>query len=470
MPVEFERVTALLRDVQQRLGRGYSDIAVTGEVASVREPSGGRAARYLDFEVVDVGTRRRSYETLVVGYRLRASEAERLRGAVQEGVIVLLRGRLGLFGGKVRLDAVEVTPTGTSITREEHERTERRCREEWKARPPEPTVFRDVLLFEVAGTTRVDLDRWTTGLVPNIHHVRIPGDDLDGLLAAVHANLERIRTTRPDLVLFARGGSVPDLSAWSAEALCSTVADIQQQGIPVGAAVGHKQHRPLIYAVASVDIDHPANIADHISARNRRVEVAAAAARDVGPRVTSLVAAHRRRLDASRAEADASVQAATRRAASDVRDVAGRQHLLLPVPHQQERVRRQAAAVDGSVDALLRTCAQHVEDRGRTASRALGQQTTQRISSLTLERAGVEARLHVRVTEALAQAERLTARFETFGDATAHLTSVDGGSPDLSPGATVVLETIDRRIRATVRDVQMRAASDTTRHPSDQER
>lgn len=251
---------------------------MTAEVSSVRHPASDGAQRFLNFTVVDVGSRQRSRQVLRVGHRLRDGEATRLRDEVQEGTVVRVRGRLGLFGAEVELKAAQVTMLGSSVTSEEYERTRDRCRNEWTVKPDLPAVVQRMLLFEVEGTTRVDLDRWTTGLVPNIERVPIPGDDLHRLLVAVRGNRDRIRRSRPDLVLFARGGNVPDLSAWSAEALCEAIDDIQREGIPVGAAVGHRQHRPLIYEVASVDIDHPIAIADYISARNRRVEVAVARA------------------------------------------------------------------------------------------------------------------------------------------------------------------------------------------------
>lgn len=155
---------------------------------------------------------------------------------------------------------------------------------------------------------------------------------------------------------------------------------------------------------------------------------------------------------------------------SEVRQVAEQGRLPASARHHRERFQRQAEATADRIEGLVQTASVPLEARQRTTGTSLDRQVAERLSGLELRHGRDADRLRLHASEALSRAHRIATHFETLGAATAHLTSVDGGPPDLTPGATIVLETIDRLVWTTVQDVQMRPASNTPQRNTDQER
>jgi exonuclease VII large subunit len=483
MSSEALSVRRLLRKISAALGRDWGQVCVEGEVASVRRPSTGEDARYLNFVLVDVGADRRERGGLRIAHRLAAGDPAGLREKVEDGLTMRAEGLLSLFGNEVELRATRIEPMGGSVTLAEYERVAARS---WAPPPPVPPMISSVFLFEVAGTSRRDLDRWTTHLIPAITRVRVPGDD-KALIATVRAHTAQILARRPDLVLFVRGGSVPDLSVWSSEALCEAIDGLQRAGVPVGAAVGHPEHQPLLYNVVAWGIDHPVAVAPEISAHNqrpvtcvrlvdhatttlaRRAEAARAqadrATADASGRLTAALDRARHRLSAHVGGTRARLRALAGPATLTPGNVGDRVHVLLR-QHASRSVADHHTLVK-TITARLGGTADAVEQADRNTTQTLRQQMASALERRRATSRQAPAALAARLRSDQALIDMVRGRFESLDGRAALLSAPDGGPAQLHPGQPIVLDLLDRRVHATVTGVDQHSQTSRPQPPED---
>ena len=487
MDTSLLTISGLLAQVNGYLRATWRDVEVEGEIAEVRDPDAStnpsQAARFINAEVVDVGAERRIGRGLKVTYRLGRNDPPGLREDLKPGTTVRVRGRLQLFGRQVELDARRLQPMGISLTRDEYDRVA--ARTDWAPAPPVSPAVRRMTVFGVRATSQADLERWTTSLVPEITWIPVAGDD-PSLITTVRDHLPDLLADPPDLVVFMRGGTVPDLSIWSSQALCETVDAIQQAGIPVAAAVGHKEHRPLIYNVVCWAIDHPIAVATDISQHNHRLfdtrQDTRRAMHALGERLDSAQSRRQRTVAATRqrlarllahrgeqaAEHHDTARARLGRRPGQALEQASSRASTARLARLLDHRARQAQRWDATARSRLQ---QRTEQHGEHVRR-IDEQTSQRLRRM-LDQAAEDSATHDRNTRArLEQAlERaahtvkiIEGRFEDLDGRAALLSDPDGGPAHLQPGAQVMLDLLDRRVRVTVDQVSLRPTNPNESH------
>jgi exonuclease VII large subunit len=264
--------TSLLQEVGRRLDAAFAGpVVLEGRVVGVRVSKGWTTVTLGDADPTG------RFPT-----RLQVSLAPRVASrtvpeALAEQALVQVTGRLDLWVNRaeVQLKAVEVVRVGHSQTRQdfEHARAAIVTERLGERRPPLPLFLRRVLLLAPPGTTLGDLTRDLGGWQPpEIVHVPIPGDspDLHHLIASACAEHRHV-----DVVVVARGGTIEAISGWDDLRLLRCFDRLQTGGVPILLAVGHADHTPLVYRVASHSVRHTAEagrwLADHNRAAATRI-------------------------------------------------------------------------------------------------------------------------------------------------------------------------------------------------------
>lgn len=338
--------TSLLQEVGRRLDAAYDGpLVLEGRVVGVRVSRGWTTVTLGDAEPAG-----RFPTRLQVSLAPRVA-ARTLPEALAEQALVQVTGRLDLWVNRaeVQLKAVEVVRVGHSQTQQGFALARAAIDAErlGERRPPLPLFLRRVLLLAPTGTTLGDLTRDLGGWQPpEIVHVPIPGDspDLHHLIASACADHRDV-----DLVVVARGGAIEAISGWDDLQLLRCVDRLQGGGVPILLAVGHADHIPLVYRVASHTVRHTAEAGRWLADHNR---AAAARIREL-ERLPGFLA---RRVEARRDR----VEVADRRLGEALRSMLGRRRTDLRTTSDRlpaalahriaERARRHelaAATLDG---------------------------------------------------------------------------------------------------------------------------
>jgi len=255
--------------------------------------------------------------------------------------------------------------------------------------PPLPLFVRRLLLLAPVGTTFGDLTRDLGGWQPPvIVHRSLPGDSPDlGRLVAGAVRAAVDDGEGPfDLVAVMRGGAIEPISGWDDVGLLRTVDALQRDGLPVLVAVGHADHTPLVYRVAGYGVRHTA--------------------------------------EAGRWLADHNLGAATRIRALDA--LPGL--LRVRIGQEGERVDRTGVALHSAVRA-------HVTRRGE---------------SLVRSAQDLRVVLRGRLVEAGRRLEAAAGSLQGFTRGVALVTGPDGEPPVFTPGASLMIETADVTVTATI--------------------
>jgi len=255
--------------------------------------------------------------------------------------------------------------------------------------PPLPLFVRSLLLLAPIGTTLGDLTRDLGGWQPpNIVHHPLPGDSPDlGRLVATAVAAARTDGEDPfDLVAIMRGGAIEPISGWDDVELLRTVDAIQRRGVPVLVAVGHADHTPLVYRVAGYGVRHTAEAGRWLADHNRD-------------------------------------------AAARIRAVAGLPALL------RVRLERESERVGRTSVALAVALRSHLERRRQATVRAAE---------------GLALAVRARLGEVRRRLDSAAGTLEAFTRGVALVTGPDGAVPVLEPGATLVIETADATVTATI--------------------
>ena len=266
-----ERRIWLVRDlvaaVRTHLEREYSDIWVEGEISNFRAHESG----HLYFTLKDEDSQIRA-----VMFR---SQARLLRFRPENGMHVILRGRVTVFEGRgeLQLSAEYLEPKGAGALQIAFEQLKAKLQAEGlfdsarkKPIPQLPRVIGIVTSPQAAALRDI------LNILRRRHHtanVLIYPAQVQGETAAneVSAGIKFFnRTKNVDVIIVARGGgSAEDLAAFNHEGLARTVAGSQ---IPVISAVGHETDFTIIDFVADLRAPTPSAAAELVIRSRQEIE------------------------------------------------------------------------------------------------------------------------------------------------------------------------------------------------------
>ncbi|HVC44199.1 MAG TPA: exodeoxyribonuclease VII large subunit [Candidatus Binataceae bacterium] len=239
-------VTQLVRAVRDVLEAGLGEYWVVGEISNARlAPS-----KHLYFTLKDA-------RSAVSGVMF-ASAHRRLRFRVEDGMEVIVRGRVNLYEarGTLQFYAEEMEPRGAGALQVAFEQLKRRLGDEGlfdQARKrPIPFMPRAVGIVTALGGAAVrDMLRILLDRYPNSHvivrSVRVQGAGSAEEIAGAIADLNQ--DGRAEVIIVGRGGgSLEDLWAFNEEAVARA---INRSKIPIVSAVGHE----IDYTIADFAAD-----------------------------------------------------------------------------------------------------------------------------------------------------------------------------------------------------------------------
>jgi exonuclease VII large subunit len=400
--------TSLLQEVGRRLDAAFdAPVVLEGRIVGVRTSKGWTTVTLGDAEPSGrFPTRLQVSLDPRVGVRT-------LPDALAEQTLVQVTGRVGLWVNRaeVQLKAVEVVRVGHSQTQQSFEFARAAIATErlGERRPALPLFLRRVLLLAPTGTTLGDLTRDLGGWhPPDIVHVPIPGDspDLHHLVDAACADHPDV-----DVVVVARGGAIEAISGWDDLRLLRCLDRLQGRGVPILLAVGHADHTPLVYRVASYTVRHTAEagrwLADHNRASAGRIRELEALPALLGQRLRT----QRERVRLADRQLGVAVRAAVGRRRTDLRATSGR-------------------LTDAMTGRLRQSSARHT-----TVAR------------------GLPATLARRVAERARRLELATATLDGFRTGIALVTGVDGGPARFVVGESLRIEVAQATVTARIETV-----------------
>src|SRR5205809_5670379 len=250
------KVSELIRQINLDLFR-YNDIAVEGEVTNFIRSSAG----HLYFSIKDGRAQMR-----VV---LFAGNARFLRFRIENGLQLIVRGRLSIYDQKseLQLNAVAAEPAGLGALQLPFEQLKQRLAEEGlfdaarkKAIPMLPQ--RIAVVTSPAGAAIRDIlnviSRRFDGLSLQIYPVRVQGPTAGREIATAIRHLSRWEIH--DVILICRGGgSLEDLWPFNEEIVARAIAACP---IPIVSAVGHETDFTIADFVADLRAPTPSAAAE----------------------------------------------------------------------------------------------------------------------------------------------------------------------------------------------------------------
>jgi exodeoxyribonuclease VII large subunit len=249
-------VSELIRQLNLDLYR-YNDIAVEGEVTNYTRSAAG----HLYFSIKDARAQMR-----VV---LFATHARFLRFRIENGLQLIVRGRLGIYEakGEFQLNAVSAEPAGLGALQLAFEQLKKRLAEEGLFDPerkkPIPMLpQRIAVVTSPTGAAIRDilnvLGRRFENLTLQIYPVRVQGAAAGREIATAVKHLSRWKMH--DVVLICRGGgSLEDLWAFNEEAVARAVAACE---IPTISGIGHETDFTITDFVADLRAPTPSAAAE----------------------------------------------------------------------------------------------------------------------------------------------------------------------------------------------------------------
>ena len=261
-------VSQLAQGLDDVLKMCLADVWVVGQVSNFSRAASG----HLYFDLKDAEAQVRC-----VMWR---PEAARLRAAIEEGLEVLARGRMGFFGrgGRCQLYVSHLEPRGLGALeikfRQLKERLEKEglfAPERKKALPKFPATI-GLVTSPVGAAIRDILKilsrRWPASRVL-IYGVRVQGAGAAEEIAEAVGAFDKFLYGQVDVLIVGRGGgSVEDLWAFNEECVARAVAACR---IPVVSAVGHETDFSISDFVADVRAATPSAAAEMVVPDRREV-------------------------------------------------------------------------------------------------------------------------------------------------------------------------------------------------------
>jgi exodeoxyribonuclease VII large subunit len=260
-------VRDLVAAVRTRVEREYSDIWVEGEISNFRAHDSG----HLYFTLKDENSQIRA-----VMFR---SQARLLRFRPEDGMHVVLRGRVTVFEGRgeLQLAAEYLEPKGAGALQVAFEQLKAKLESEGlfdaarkKPVPPFPRCIGIVTSPQAAALRDI------LNILRRRHHtasVLIYPAQVQGETAAteVSSGVKYFnRAKNVDVIIVARGGgSAEDLAAFNHEGLARTIAGSR---IPIISAIGHETDFTIIDFVADLRAPTPSAAAELVIRSLQEVE------------------------------------------------------------------------------------------------------------------------------------------------------------------------------------------------------
>ncbi len=249
-------VSELLRHVTVDISK-YSDIAAEGVFSNFTRSSAG----HLYFSIKDARAQ--------IKVVLFATNARFLRFRIENGLQLIVRGRLSIYEAKgdLQLNAVSAEPAGLGALQLAFEQLKKRLAEEGLFDPerkkPIPMLpQRIAVVTSPTGAAIRDilnvLGRRFEGLSLQIYPVRVQGPTAGREIATAIRHLSRWK--QHDVVLICRGGgSLEDLWAFNEEAVARAVAACE---IPTISGIGHETDFTITDFVADLRAPTPSAAAE----------------------------------------------------------------------------------------------------------------------------------------------------------------------------------------------------------------
>src|SRR5438552_4060027 len=288
-------VSELIRQINLDLYR-YNDIAVEGEVTNFTRSAAG----HLYFSIKDARASMR-----VVFF---ATNARFLRFRIENGLQLIVRGRLGIYEqkGEFQLNAVMAEPAGLGALQLAFEQLKKRLSEEGlfdaaRKKPIPMLPQRIAIVTSTTGAAIRDilhvLGRRFDGLSLQIYPVRVQGAAAAREIATAIRHLSRWEMH--DVVLICRGGgSLEDLWPFNEEIVARAISECP---IPTISGVGHETDFTICDLVADLRAPTPSAAAEIvIRAKSEICRQVENDVRRMRHRIESRVVASRERLNRRR--------------------------------------------------------------------------------------------------------------------------------------------------------------------------
>ena len=266
-------VAELVSILRGKLERDYADVWVEGEISNCRPAASG----HLYFTLKDGDA-----QLLTVLFR---REAQLLRFRPEDGLSVLVKGRVSVFEsrGQLQLIAESLEPRGAGALQLAFEQLKAKLRAEGLFEPerkrPLPAFPRTVgIITSTQGAVLRDIiivcRRRHSCLNLLVFPATMQGStcaaDVQRGLAYFNNSLNTSQIHRVDVILIARGGgSAEDLAGFNDEALARAIA---ASGLPVVSAVGHETDFTIADFVADLRAPTPSAAAELITAAQHRIQ------------------------------------------------------------------------------------------------------------------------------------------------------------------------------------------------------
>ena len=266
-----ERKVWIVRDlvaaVRTRVEREYSDIWVEGEISNFRAHDSG----HLYFTLKDQNSQIRA-----VMFR---SQARLLRFRPEDGMQIVLRGRVTVFEGRgeLQLSAEYLEPKGAGALQIAFEQLKAKLQSEGlfdasRKRPipalprcigivtsPQAAALRDILNI---------LRRRHHSATILIYPAQVQGESAAADVSNGVKYFNRMKNV--DVIIIARGGgSAEDLAAFNHEGLARVIAG---SGIPTISAIGHETDFTIVVFVADLRAPTPSAAAELVIRSRQEIE------------------------------------------------------------------------------------------------------------------------------------------------------------------------------------------------------
>ncbi|HUX28357.1 MAG TPA: exodeoxyribonuclease VII large subunit [Terracidiphilus sp.] len=259
-------VSELVEQVRELVEESYGDVWVEGEISNFRPAPSG----HIYFTLKDAEA-----QLPVVLFR---RQALLLRFRPEDGLHVLVRGRVSVYGqrGQLQLVAETMEPVGAGSLQLAFEQLKERLRAEGlfdtERKRPLPAFPRTVgIITSPTGAVIRDflnvVGRRHSGLNVLLYPVSVQGDSAAAEAEVALAELNASGLV--DVIVLARGGgSLEDLAAFNSERVARAIAASQ---LPVVSAIGHETDFTIADFVADLRAPTPSAAAELITEAQHKI-------------------------------------------------------------------------------------------------------------------------------------------------------------------------------------------------------
>lgn len=267
-------VRELVAAVRTRVEREYSDIWVEGEISNFRAHDSG----HVYFTLKDQNSQIRA-----VMFR---SQARLLRFRPEDGMQVVLRGRVTVFEGRgeLQLSAEYLEPKGAGALQIAFEQLKAKLESEGlfdaSRKKPLPALPRCI---GIVTSPQAAALRDILNILRRRHHsasiliypAQVQGESATSDVSNGVKYFNRVKNV--DVIIVARGGgSAEDLAAFNHEGLARVIAG---SGIPIISAIGHETDFTIVDFVADLRAPTPSAAAELVIRSRQEIEEQAEALR-----------------------------------------------------------------------------------------------------------------------------------------------------------------------------------------------